>query len=180
MCRKLEKWDPLMDSLSSKRNQTSKVFIIGHAYWIWEPLRPLISRNARLSTNRSGRNILAPAEYSRAGGIFSHNFLQKNSGWGGGGMYYTCPSLPIAIKYKKEPVGIRARCGSFRGRSVPLNYPGLLNRLSKVNTSGALQGRASVISGEMQAGGNSICLSLTGVLFWPPRRPPWTVSCSDF
>jgi hypothetical protein len=30
--------------------------------------------------------------------------------------------------------------------------------------------RSSVISGEIQAGGNSICLCLTGVLLWPPRR----------
>ncbi len=29
-------------------------------------------------------------------------------GGGGGGVYYTRPSLPIAIKYKYEPVGIRA------------------------------------------------------------------------
>jgi hypothetical protein len=34
------------------------------------------------------------------------NFPQKNSGWGGGGVYYTRPSLPISIKYKQEGVGI--------------------------------------------------------------------------
>ncbi len=31
----------------------------GPAYWIREPLRPIISHNAQLSTNRSGPNILA-------------------------------------------------------------------------------------------------------------------------
>ncbi len=33
-------------------------------------------------------------------------------------------------------------------------------------------GRASVISGELQAGGNSTCLCLTGVLLWPPEAHP--------
>ncbi len=32
---------------------------ISPAYWIWEPLLPLISPNARLPTKRSGPNILA-------------------------------------------------------------------------------------------------------------------------
>ncbi len=32
------------------------------------------------------------------------------------------------------------------------------------------------IDEELQAGRNSICLCLTGVLLWPPRRPPWTAS----
>jgi hypothetical protein len=35
---------------------------------------------------------------------------------------------------------------------------------------GPLSGKASVISGELQAGGNSICLCLTGVLLWPPQK----------
>jgi hypothetical protein len=39
---------------------------------------------------------------------------------------------------------------------------------------GQLPGRSSIISGELQAGGNSICLCLTGVFLLPPRRPPWT------
>ncbi len=42
-----------------------------------------------------------------------------------------------------------------------------------------LPGRSSVISGELQAGGNSICLCLTGVLLWPPKRPIWT-ACAHF
>ncbi len=41
---------------------------------------------------------------------------------------------------------------------------------------GLLPGRSSVISEELQAGGNSICLYLTGMLLRPspppPRRPP--------
>jgi hypothetical protein len=44
--------------------------------------------------------------------IFSHNFPQKNSGWGGGGVggvYYTCPSLPISISINKEDVRIRVK-----------------------------------------------------------------------
>ncbi len=32
--------------------------------------------------------------------------------------------------------------------------------------------RSSVISEELQAGGNSICLCLTGVLLWPPKQNP--------
>ncbi len=34
--------------------------------------------------------------------------------------------------------------------------------------------RQSIIykCGELRAGGNSICLCLTGVLLWPPKRPP--------
>ena len=44
---------------------------------------------------------------------------------------------------------------------------------------GQLPGRSSVISGELQAGGKSICLCLTGVLLCPPRRPPWT-DCVHF
>ncbi len=31
---------------------------------------------------------------------YSYNFLQKNSGWGGGCVYYTRPSFAVAIKYK--------------------------------------------------------------------------------
>ncbi len=30
------------------------------------------------------------------------------------------------------------------------------------------------LSGELQTGGNSICLCVFGVLLWPPKRPPWT------
>jgi hypothetical protein len=39
---------------------------------------------------------------------------------------------------------------------------------------GQLPGRTSVLSWDLQAEGNStsICLCLTWVLFWPPRRPP--------
>ncbi len=48
---------------------------------------------------------------------------------------------------------------------------------------GQLPSRASVISRELQTGGNSICLCLTGVLLVtppsPPRRPPWT-ACVHF
>ncbi len=48
---------------------------------------------------------------------------------------------------------------------------------------GQLPARASIISGELQAGGNSICLCLTGVLLCmtppPPRRPPW-IACVHF
>ncbi len=36
-----------------------------------------------------------------------------------------------------------------------------------------MPGRSSFISGELQAGGNSICLCLTGVHLWPPRMKPW-------
>jgi hypothetical protein len=42
-----------------------------------------------------------------------------------------------------------------------------------------LPNRALVISGKLQAGGNSICLCFTGVLLWPPRRPPRT-ACIHF
>jgi hypothetical protein len=42
---------------------------------------------------------------------------------------------------------------------------------------GQLPDRASVISGDLQAGGNSICLCLTGVLLLPSRRQPWTLAC---
>ncbi len=45
---------------------------------------------------------------------------------------------------------------------------------------GQLPGRASVIGGELQAGGNSICLCLTGVLLWPPRRPHCTATAIAF
>jgi hypothetical protein len=46
---------------------------------------------------------------------------------------------------------------------------------SHVSARPWLPHRSSVISGELQAVGNSICLCLTEVLLWPPRRPPWTV-----
>ncbi len=36
---------------------------------------------------------------------------------------------------------------------------------------GQLPGRASVINGELQAGGNILCLCLTGVLLWSPPPP---------
>ncbi len=36
-----------------------------------------------------------------------------------------------------------------------------------------------IFSGKLQAGGNSICLCLTGVLLWPPKRPIWT-ACAHF
>jgi hypothetical protein len=58
-----------------------------------EPLRTLISRNA--ATDQWER-----AEYSRT------TFRRQTVG-GGGGVYYTSPSLPIFIKYKQEGVGIR-------------------------------------------------------------------------
>jgi hypothetical protein len=41
--------------------------------------------------------------------IFSHNFPQKNSGWGGGGVYYSHPSLPISIRYKQDGVRIQVK-----------------------------------------------------------------------
>jgi hypothetical protein len=44
---------------------------------------------------------------------------------------------------------------------------------SSTGCPGQLLDRSSVISGELQAGENSICLSLTWVLLGPPRRPPW-------
>ena len=50
---------------------------------------------------------------------------------------------------------------------------------SHVPARPAAIGRASVISGELRAGGNSICLCSTGVLLLPPRRPPWT-ACVHF
>ncbi len=48
---------------------------VGPAYWIWEPLRFLISRNARLSSKRRGSKILAQVsaekqwEGARGGGV---------------------------------------------------------------------------------------------------------------
>jgi hypothetical protein len=51
----------------------------------WAPLRTLISRNTRLSTNR--RCL-----------IFSHNFPQKNSGWGGG--VEACITLAPHYQYR--------------------------------------------------------------------------------
>jgi hypothetical protein len=42
----------------------------------------------------------------------------------------------------------------------------------KISPAAAWPGRSSIISGELKAGGDSICLCLTGVLLWPPRRPP--------
>ncbi len=54
------------------------------------------------------------------------------------------------------------------------------NRLSKVNTAAAARhGISSFFSGGLKAGGDSICLCLTGELSWPPRRPPWT-ACVHF
>jgi hypothetical protein len=54
------------------------------------------------------------------------------------------------------------------GRSFRATKPVIKNKHQ------AQPGRSSVISGEMQPGGNSICLCLTGVLLWSPKRPPWT------
>jgi hypothetical protein len=36
-----------------------------------------------------------------------------------------------------------------------------------------------LLVGRCRLGGYSICLYLTGVLLWPPRRPPWT-ACVHF
>ncbi len=60
-------------------------------------------------------------------------------------------------------------------------HPVLLNRLSRVNRSEAADwpGRSSFISGELKSVEYSIYLCLTGELFWPPRRPPWT-ACVHF
>ncbi len=51
---------------------------------------------SRLSTNRSGPNILV-------------TFGRKTGGWGGRGVYYACPSLPISMKYVQEGVRIRVK-----------------------------------------------------------------------
>ncbi len=88
MCRKLEKWDPLMGSHPVRET------------------RLCIYRPCLLTT--LGRRQIGASR------IFSHNFPQKNSGWGGGGggVYYTRPSLPISIKYKQEGVRIRVKLPS--------------------------------------------------------------------
>ncbi len=55
--------------------------LVGPAYWIWDPLRTLISRKTRPSTNRSVPNILAQLS------------AEKRGGGGGGGVYYTRPGV---------------------------------------------------------------------------------------
>jgi hypothetical protein len=83
------------DGLSSSE-KPDFAFIGPPAYWIREPLRSLNSRNTRPLTNRSVPNILAQ--------------LSAEKQWvGGGGVYYTLPSLPILIRYKQEGVGIRVK-----------------------------------------------------------------------
>ncbi len=81
MCRKLEKWDPLMGSHPVRET------------------RLCIYRPCFLTT--LGRQPIGACR------IFSHSFPQKNSGWGCGGEHYTRPSLPILIKYKQESVRIQ-------------------------------------------------------------------------
>jgi hypothetical protein len=80
MCRKLEKWDSLMGSLSSKRNQTSKFCIY---------------RSCLLDMRTAKKNLVYPnalgCRPKGAGRIFSHNTPQKNSG-GGGCVFYTSPN----------------------------------------------------------------------------------------
>ncbi len=59
------------------------------------------------------------------------------------------------------------------GQIVVLYRPCLMYR------PGQLPGRSSVVCGELQAGGNSIFLCLTGMLIRPYRRPSWT-ACIHF
>ncbi len=47
------------------------------------------------------------------------------------------------------------------------------------NRPGQLPCRASVFGGKLPAGDNSLCLCLTGVILWHPRRAPWTI-CVHF
>ena len=71
-------------------------------------------------------------------------------------------------------------CGSFWYRTdCSTVQTVLLGAVHSMYWPAQLPGRSSVISGELQAGGNSICLCLTGVLLWPPKRPIWT-ACAHF
>ncbi len=73
MCRKQKKGDPLMGSLSSKRNQTSTFL----------HLQALLTGYENCSCPSSLATL--GCRPIGVGQIFALNFPQKNSGWGGGG-----------------------------------------------------------------------------------------------
>jgi hypothetical protein len=88
-------------------------------------LKALLTRNARPSINRSVPNILAQ--------------LSAEKQWvgGGGGLYYTRPSLPISITYKQE--GVRIRVNKMPNTKYDMNCSELLlsptATCSKINSS---------------------------------------------
>jgi hypothetical protein len=85
-----------MVSLSSKRSQTSKFCIYKTC------LLDMRTALAPHLSQCSAADQLERAGYSRT------TFRRKTvGGCGEGGVYYTRPSLPIAIKYKLEPVAMR-------------------------------------------------------------------------
>ncbi len=57
---------------------------------------------------------------------------------------------------------------------VTILWGALLEYITKLETPQSQlrlgPGRSSVISGELKAGGDSICLCLTGALLWPPQK----------
>ncbi len=71
--------------------------LVGPAYWIWDPLRTLVSRNTLPSTNRSVPNILAQ--------------LSPEKQWVGGGGVAACITLAPHYQYR---LGINRTVWGFR------------------------------------------------------------------
>ncbi len=86
------------------------------------------------------------------------------------------PSYGPLTRHAFKPLWLVADmyCNTLGGRSLYRTDCGTVQTEFLGAVSYQLQGRAPFLSGDLQAGGNSISLCLTKVLWWPPRKPLWT------